>query len=339
MSIARFTFAFLLLFLPVLSLAADPKVYYWSNLNDDFLLVDFSQASFEQLFKKEFNAREKTIVLIHGFAENIHRGMYRDFARRVKQFEPKTNILGIDWFDSQNNSWIPGNDPVSASSVIPEVAKKAYDLLFSYNPDKINLCAQNSHIIGFSHGAHIAALIGKRAGGCIAHLTFLDPSPAKSHLFTWENFLGSGWTVEQSARFSDMYKSSNWASTSSARGHVSFYVWENGVKPKENLTNTDEIFKNHYYAFHWYLSTIGKKYNDFGYSIEIPVQKIQPQPFSVINSNLPKKYNPTKQDNQNEYNEKDYNKAQSWLGELSTDSPHKKSSKTSLRSLIPVYYK
>ncbi len=309
----------ILTFLPVLSLAAEPKVYYWSEREDYFHPVDFSKSPDERLPKEEFNEREKTIVLIHGFAESIHRGMYRDFARRVKQFEPKTNVLGIDWSNNQDISWIPGADPITSASVIPDVAEKAYKRLFSYK-DGLNLCAQNTHIIGFSHGAHIAALIGKRAGGCIAHLTFLDPSPAKSHLFSWENFLGSGWTVEQSARFSDMYKSSNWASTSQARGHVSFYVWENGIKPpiapiQVNGLNINEIYKNHYYAFHWYLSTIGKKYNDFGYSINIPAQKIQTDTFRVINSNLSKKYNPKKQLNQNEYNEKDYNKAQSWLND------------------------
>lgn len=319
MSIAKLPFVFLLLFLPVLSLATEPKVYYWSVREDYFHPVDFSKSPDERLPKVEFDEQEKTIVLIHGFAENIHRGMYRDFARRVKQFEPKTNILGIDWSNNQDISWIPGADPITSASVIPDVAEKAYKRLFSYK-DGLNLCAQNSHIIGFSHGAHIAALIGKRAGGCIAHLTFLDPSPAKSHLFSWENFLGSGWMVEQSARFSDMYKSSNWTSTSQARGHVSFYVRENGIKPpiapiQVNGLNINEIYKNHYYAFHWYLSTIGKKYNDFGYSINIPAQKIQTDTFRVINSNLSKKYNPKKQLNQNEYNEKDYNKAQSWLND------------------------
>ena len=310
---------FLLVFLPVLSLAAEPKVYYWSEREDYFHPVDFSKSPDKRLPIEEFNSREKTIVLIHGFAESIHKGMYRDFARRVKHFEPKTNVLGIDWSNNQDISWIPGADPITSASVIPDVAEKAYKRLFSYK-DGLNLCAQNTHIIGFSHGAHIAALIGKRAGGCIAHLTFLDPSPAKSHLFSWENFLGSGWTVEQSARFSDMYKSSNWTSTSQARGHVSFYVRENGIKPpiapiQVNGLNINEIYKNHYYAFHWYLSTIGKKYNDFGYSINIPAQKNQTDTFRVINSNLPKKYNPKKQLNQNEYNEKDYNKAQSWLND------------------------
>lgn len=312
MSITRFPFAFLLLFLPVLSLAAEPKVYYWSVREDYFHPVDFSKSPDERLPKEEFNEQEKTIVLIHGFAECIHRGMYRDFARRVKQFEPKTNVLGIDWADNQNVSWIPGTDPVTASSFIPDVANKAYEQLFSYK-DGLNLCAPKIHIIGFSHGAHVAALIGKRTGGIIGHLTFLDPSPAKSHLFSWENFLGSGWTVEQSARFSDMYKSSSWTSTSQARGHVIFYVWENGIKPPVALNN-DEIYKYHYYAFHWYISTIGKSYDQFGYSIRIPEKpQLAAVQFRTINSSLPPKYDSKKSLNQNEYSCKDYQDAKSFL--------------------------
>lgn len=298
MPIPKLPFAFLLLFLPVLSLAAEPKVYYWSVREDCFRLVDFSKSPEERLPKEEFNEREKTIVLVHGFAENIHREMYRDFARRIKQFEPKTNVLGIDWSDSQNVSWIPGEDPVTASSFIPEVAQKAYELLFSYK-EGLNLCAPKMHIIGFSHGAHVAALIGKRTGGIIGHLTFLDPSPAKSQLFSWENFLGSGWTVEQSSRFSDMYKSSTWTSTSQARGHVSFYVCEKGIRPPD-AQNNDDIYKNHYYAFHWYITTIGKKNDQYGYSIKIPDKAIPlTDKFRTINSSLPRKLSA-------EYSPKDY---------------------------------
>ena len=305
MSIPKLPLAFLLLFLPVLSLAAEPKVYYWSIKEDCFHQVDFSKSPDERLPEDEFNEREKTIVLIHGFAENIHREMYRDFARRIKQFEPKTNVLGIDWSDNQNVSWIPGEDPVTATSFIPDVAQKAYELLFSYQ-DGLNLCAPKMHIIGFSHGAHIAALIGKRTGGIIGHLTFLDPSPARSQLFSWENFLGSGWTVEQSSRFSDMYKSSTWTSTSQARGHVTFFVCENGIMPPDALNN-DDIYKNHYYAVHWYISTIGKNNDQLGYSIKIPdTANRSTDQFRTINSSLPRKKSA-------EYTPQDYINVKSFL--------------------------
>jgi hypothetical protein len=50
-----------------------------------------------------------------------------------------------------------------------------------------------------------------------------------------------------------------------------------------------EIRNNHYYAFRWYLSTVGNKETRFGYSITIPNQRdSEPQWTGTIESTLPR---------------------------------------------------
>ena len=270
---------------PSRSFADDPRLYFWNNRTDYFDLIDFSASDPRP---RGFDADEKTVVIVHGFGENIHTEMYRTFARRIKSFEPETNVLALDWLENQDIRWIPGTDPITAANTIPAVADWAYLKLFN-SRNGLGIRAQKLHMIGFSHGAHVVALIGKHTGGCVAHLTFLDPSPGKSHLFSWENFLGKGWTADESGKFVDMYKTSQWAATSSCRGHVSFLVREKGTILKEN--SIEDIFTNHLYALHWYLSTIGKKYSEFGYSINIP-DKRPPECNTwtgTISSTLPKK--------------------------------------------------
>lgn len=256
--------ACIIVLMPTLSFSDEPMLYFWNVKTDYFDLINFVRLA--DGLPQDFNINEKTVILVHGFSESIHSGVYKDYARWIKQYEPKTNVLAIDWLNPQNVSWSPSSDPVTTSSVIPKVAQWAYRKLF-YSGSGLGLCAQRLHIIGFSHGAHVAALIGKHADGNIAHLTLLDPSPAKSHVFSWENFLGAGWKTEDSAKFIDMYKTSYWAATHSPRGMRSFRVQEKGANLNER--SIEDVCKNHYYALYWYLSTIGKQYDEFGYSIKI----------------------------------------------------------------------
>jgi pimeloyl-ACP methyl ester carboxylesterase len=101
----------------------------------------------------------------------------------------------------------------------------------------LGIQADRLHLIGFSHGSHVASLIGKRTDGNVKHITLLDPSAGKSHLLTWENLFGKGWTASKSAKFVDMYKTSNLASTHYARGDKSFYVRQKGTQTKEQQSN------------------------------------------------------------------------------------------------------
>lgn len=289
----RLLIAFFVVFSPTLSFCDEPSMFFWNAKTDYFDKIDFAVAD---RIPSDFNRDEKTVILIHGFAGNIHTEMYRGFARRLKKYESQTNVIAIDWRDHQNISWMPGTDPVTAASAIPTIANWAYLKLFSFS-EGLGLSAQRLHIIGFSHGAHVAALIGKRANGSVAHITLLDPSSGKSHVFSWENFLGKGWTAKESAQFVDMYKTSAWAATHYPRGNQSFYVREKGaIKEERSIAS---ICENHNYAFHWYLSTIGKQNDKFGYSRTIPDKSSQDSIWGgTIVSSLPK--NP---------NEKDYDVA------------------------------
>lgn len=321
MTTPKLFIAVFVVLLPAISFSeeAEPKLYFWNNDTSYFDLIDFSAEKREERIPLGFNTNEKTVLIIHGFSGYIHTDDYRTFARRIKKIEPKTNVLALDWLDKQNIAWIPGTDPVTAASQIPEVARWTYYKLVD-SSNGLGISVQKLHIIGFSHGAHVAALIGKRSDGYIAHLTFLDPSTRKTHLFTRENFLGTGWTAQESGKFVDMYKTSQLAATGSCRGHVSFRVQEKDVVLKEN--SIKDVCTNHNYAFYWYLSTIGKTYKDFGYSITVPDK--QPaenkQWTGTIFSSLPKTP-PAKG-----YDDKDYNNAiDSWEKTIPADKAKKPS--------------
>ncbi len=227
---------------------------------------------FSDLAIPRFDHTKPVVVLIHGLFRSSEDEWMADMAARIKKMEPNTEILAVDWSKpALNEIKKRGHDPITmfvdtplVVKSIPSVAENVHEYLFGTAiPGKGGLALQPdaTHIIGFSHGAHIGGLVGAKTKGTLRRLTLLDPSARISHIFTGPNFFGGGWN-SQAAKFTDMYRTSYWAGTAKAYGHKSFKVEEEGA----NKSQKDR----HNYATEWFASTIGRRCPHYGYSMTIP---------------------------------------------------------------------
>jgi hypothetical protein len=147
-------------------------------------------------------------------------------------------VLAVDW-----RLWAgPSIQPITSAAMIPYVAQLTYLRLVDLG---VNLSA--SHIIGHSHGAHIAGLIGRYSGGAIGRITALDPSEEGVHLVPG-NLGGTGWGAN-SAGFVDSYKSSVICGGETAWGRDNFLLVESGHIWGAGCAT-------HGYAIDWYIETI-----------------------------------------------------------------------------------
>jgi pimeloyl-ACP methyl ester carboxylesterase len=121
-------------------------------------------------------------------------------------------VLSIDWRDLASSTL-----PSPSAYNVPKVANDAFALLNGrVNPGSL-------HLIGHSHGAHVAGLIGKRFGGQVKRITALDPSEEMVHDHS-DNRNGTGWGRSISARFIDSYKCSEIAGGETAWGDDNFVL-------------------------------------------------------------------------------------------------------------------
>lgn len=236
-----------------------------------------------------FDSDRKNVVLIHGMGGSTRTDWIRKMAQRIRQHEPETNILGLDWSfmqkkegrdesDRPSGTWEQTKDrlarpldlllmPKETADRIPDVVRQADSHLFG--KDSLNLKPSKTHLIGFSHGCHIAGMLGmKHPDDRIDRLTVLDPSTRLVHLNP-DNRLGTGWG-RSAAGFIDMYASSKWAGSGKIYGHKTFFVMEKNEKPVWQNPKKWEMFNtvaDHMYAAKWFLSTIGNNDPRFGYSI------------------------------------------------------------------------
>ncbi|MDR2761092.1 MAG: hypothetical protein LBB88_00655 [Planctomycetaceae bacterium] len=291
----------------------EPNLRLWNTSNDQYDKLDKPPDNFD--------AKRRCIVIVHGMGGDVDIEDYKVFARRIKKFEPKTNILVVDWLDVQKNDirktyqkmedgiitaadlidpknidqdeseeykkWFELKKlgatiadktdilkkpltPFLSASVIPKVAEWASDKLFD-DIKGLGIKPENTYIIGFSHGSHVAGLIGentlKKYNRKIGRVTLLDPSTGKVHL-TPKNFIGKGWD-KKSVLFVDMYKTSKWAGSGLVRGNKTFFVRQKNLPMTEFLL-IREVTPDHFYAFRWFISTIGSNEKSFGYSMDIP---------------------------------------------------------------------
>lgn len=176
-----------------------------------------------------------TAVLIHGWNANVNDVDWRVMAEAL---ETKVdNILGVSWFSY-------GVDPCTVAARIPSVSYDAYLKLLSLQIDR-----ENTHLIGHSHGAHVAGLIGNYYRGAIGRITALEASEEASHLLTGTN---NHWGAELgSAQFIDFYKSSAWSSGETAWGHDNFLL----VKRGDTWGSLNEL-RTHGYVIGWFTETI-----------------------------------------------------------------------------------
>ncbi|MDR3181450.1 MAG: hypothetical protein LBT89_00780, partial [Planctomycetaceae bacterium] len=174
------------------------------------------------------------------------------------------------------------NLPAATAAQIPKAVEQVDGNLFG--SEGLRLEAEKTHIIGFSHGAHIAGMLGSRQNGKVRRITALDPSTRIVHLQP-ENYWGNAWD-KNSACFVDMYASSSVLGTSKIYGHRTFFV-----KPKKaNSWWYPDVFhpvESHLYSAKWFLSTIGGSDNRFGYAISV-TQKDTEDKMTNITSTLPR---------------------------------------------------
>jgi hypothetical protein len=187
----------------------------------------------------DITANGETAVVIHGNLNTVDTKWVVDMARALAR-KGVANVLGVDW----GSAACTGLLPTISAAYIPLVAQSVYqDLLgLPINPGDI-------HIIGHSHGAHIAGLIGRYSGGAIGRITALDPSEEGVH---WNptSFGGSGWGWPGSAKFVDSYKSSQLCGGETPWGEDNFLLVQDGD------TWGDKACSTHGYAVSWYTETI-----------------------------------------------------------------------------------
>jgi hypothetical protein len=237
------------------------------------------------------NRDELSVVIIHGMCENVETSWVEKFAIQIEKVESKTNIIAIDWskiqeFSPEENKRIEETVDNTISNMsdddrtlakekskqaaipfvtayrIPDVAKSANVYLFGNNG--LHILPEKTYLIGFSHGAHVAGMIGMTQKGKIKRITLLDVSTIGVHLNP-KNLFGTGWD-KSAANFIDMYGKSNWAGSDSAIGDRVFVVHPYGYSKSWTNHLPNEVAKDHIYIANWFLTTIGDKNEIFGYS-------------------------------------------------------------------------
>jgi len=275
----------------------------------DVFLTLWRYNKFEKISDLEsphYDNTKFTVVLVHGLFQSADDEWLANMASRIVDVEPDTEILAVDWSElslkAKGYSWenIVGDvadaykqigsggdvtsfdwwmrlmgqrsskqmiDVTNVVKDIPPVAEVAAEYLFGETGLKLQ--PNRTHVVGFSHGAHVGGLIGRKTGGTLRRLTLLDPSTRIVHIGHVNTF-GTGWD-RQSAQFTDMYQTSFWAGTGKAYGHKTFKVMEQGAgKDWLPPLRPAEDARRHNYAPKWFASTVGKQFLGYGYSMIIP---------------------------------------------------------------------
>lgn len=218
---------------------------------------------FDEYVQGRFDPQKPCVVIVHGMNETVDTPWIAIIAERLSNLDVDMNIIAMDWSRFSKS----GSDsrlslitlPMNTAQKIPFVVENTNEYLFG--DENLNLAPEKTHLIGFSHGAHIVGLLGTLQSGKVKRITILDPSTSKVHWGT-KNRFGEGWSSD-SARFIDMYRTSGWAGSGKARGYKVFYVLEKGAP----FHSTVGVYQDHVYAPRWFASTIGRDEKNFGYTI------------------------------------------------------------------------
>jgi len=200
---------------------------------------------------------ERTAIIIHGHT-NTHETLWVGQMAYALRAQNVKNVLAVDWgrWANPTGTILDIGMPTRSARQIPEVAMRVATQLRELGLNEG--AGTNMHLIGHSHGAHVAGLTAEYLGTKPARITALDASEELSHIFCPKNFLGSGWG-ENSARFVDFYKSSV------LYGGENMWGWgtDNFLLVKSNEVwgsiNPYTNLGNHEYAYEWYIKTINNK--------------------------------------------------------------------------------
>ncbi|XP_018573353.1 uncharacterized protein LOC108912569 isoform X2 [Anoplophora glabripennis] len=118
--------------------------------------------------KQGFNKSLPTKVLIHGFGSDCSYIWVYEIRSALMAVE-EVNIICVDW---SNGASLPNYVKASANT---RLVGKQLSLLLRGLVEKNGLSLRNTHIIGFSLGAHIAGFAGADLGN-LSRITGLDPA-------------------------------------------------------------------------------------------------------------------------------------------------------------------
>lgn len=212
------------------------------------------------------------VVIIHGLHNSIEKSWVKDMHDAIRARGPQ--VLAVDW----RLHAIPFGpavpiDPVAAAANavyaawrIPDVAATAVRRLFDEETG-LGLNPASVHLIGHSHGCHVAGLIGtmlpevaKAKPGRIRRITLLDASREASHRHP-RNPEGQGWD-RNAAVFVDNYKTSAISGGRTPWGHNNFIllkdgtIWADPLREIPGSESYNRIHFAHEYAIWWFIDSI-----------------------------------------------------------------------------------
>ena len=253
----------------------------------------------------------KFAVICHGHRNNLlMMGMTNRWIGRMANALASSGItaLAVDWGNFSMS--VGSKNPKGSSNYIPEVAKRAEHILFEignilttnkiidysnhntrlYTIDFANtfvglrLNPANCHLIGHSHGAHvagnIAAILNKNSSGIgkVNRLTLLDASPGfgGNSLIPYVDSESNKWKKNATAYadFVEFYKSSQLMSDNSPLGHFNLIIGKDCFSPRIHTSMKEDIRDeyqgdkaglhslDHRHAYKWYTATIEGNTND-----------------------------------------------------------------------------
>jgi len=236
-----------------------------------------------------FNTSLDSVLLIHGHADSMGNTAWENMARALSHSD-NVNILGFDWSCHSSSSSLPW----FTSRYIPVDAA-----ICSKKLNDLGISTSRLHVIGHSHGAHLAGLVCEdlQNNNCETpkRLTALDASPEHTHelggwsaerLFTgdtewildfirgWKwtrtaNFVGQGWgAFKGSATFIEFYKSSEGCSGTTLWGHDNFLIVHDEDVWGDSYSYADDNFFGQYehsVSVNWFTQTILSQSRELGY--------------------------------------------------------------------------
>ncbi|KAH0809912.1 hypothetical protein GEV33_012880 [Tenebrio molitor] len=118
--------------------------------------------------KQGFNKSLPTKVLIHGFGSDCsHIWIYE--MRSALMAVEEVNVICVDW---ENGAILPNYVKATANT---RLVGKQLAMLLKGLVDNNGLSLRNTHLIGFSLGAHVAGFAGAELGN-LSRITGLDPA-------------------------------------------------------------------------------------------------------------------------------------------------------------------
>ena len=208
-----------------------------------------------------------TVVIIHGWNDKVDSGWEAEMASAIHSTQSSMNILAVDW-RIWAKSW--SIDPWTPATHIPKVAHRVAWRLFGSRGAPmagesdlilgLGLRPENTHLIGHSHGAHVAGLAAEYSRyeyrkGTVRRVTALDPSCEYSHLESG-NLMGGGWGNygrSQSAAYIDAYRSSKGGPWFRTYGDDNFLLAIDGYSYDDSKLSDPA---KHFWAYQWFTQTI-----------------------------------------------------------------------------------